>query len=324
MWVPSVLWRVRANSDKHWDERRLRAPGAINAINEASQTSNETRLPGKVAELVTDLGAAMLSSLDTASWEQVEGPNVTLCVATSASNEERTGPGRPAGGTTARAHRTPSWAILCGRHVLDGVKGAMAAMYRNPSAHPFTWADYRDPLAWSGSAVKVLEFQGYSGLATVRVAFPWAPVEGMNSLCVLLDEGSWSSTKGSLSTSIFNDKVVCDFTSDLQGREVLTVALQATVNRLNWFVWMSMLAFTVLIQFLLPCLFGTYKFETRESRSQRSQSLRPREEPVPTELRAELPAKEGAPWVFPPEIGPAELPRAEAEPVEMVESVGTT
>ena len=59
----------------------------------------------------------MLSSLDTASWEQVEGPNVTLCVATSASNEERTGPGRPAGGTTARAHRTPSWAILCGRHV---------------------------------------------------------------------------------------------------------------------------------------------------------------------------------------------------------------
>ena len=36
------------------------------------------------------------------------------------------------------------------------------------SRHPFTWADYRDPLAWSGSAVKVLEFQGYSGLATVR------------------------------------------------------------------------------------------------------------------------------------------------------------
>ncbi|CAK9092689.1 unnamed protein product [Durusdinium trenchii] len=336
--------------------------GAINAINEASQTSNETRLPGKVAELVTDLGAAMLSSLDTASWEQVEGPNVTLCVATSASNEVFDNLSIDLSDSNGSRRL----------QVLDGVKGAMAAMYRNPSAHPFTWADYRDPLAWSGSAVKVLEFQGYSGLATVRVAFPWAPVEGMNSLCVLLDEGSWSSTKGSLSTSIFNDKVVCDFTSDLQGREVLTVALQATVNRLNWFVWMSMLAFTVLIQFLLPCLFGTYKFETRERYRNRQSlkeeerreawpdesprppitALEPRsavlepgaerrgtprnaaesegeqtvdlEEPVPTELRAELPAKEGAPWVFPPEIGPAELPRAEAEPVEMVESVGTT
>lgn len=45
------------------------------------------------------------------------------------------------------------------------------------------------------------------------------------------------------------------------------------VNRLNWFVWMSMLAFTVLIQFLLPCLFGTYKFETRE-RYRNRQSLK--------------------------------------------------